>query len=170
MSIGFLVIWFLIVQAEPKVGTYGFVHEETTGITSSVIVNGIKRPIQFHPDSDPIAVKSLNALSGRIILPNSNGKKMFLVGQYYTAPKYTPKCDRCPTVEEYREFKLIDWYIVTPFKVVRDDCENCAYLLNENLRTRQSLKREDFDNFDGRESIDVSRFQREKAPAPRRRG
>ena len=169
MFIGFLMIWFLIVQAEPKVGTYGFVHHETTGITSSVIVNGVERRIQFHPDSDPIAVKSFNALSGKILLPNSNGKKLFLVGQYYTAPKHTAKCDRCPTVEEYREFKLMDWYIVTPFKVVRDDCENCAYLRKENLRNRRSLKREDFSDFDGRESINVGRFQREKAPSSRRR-
>ena len=75
MSIGFLVIWFLIVQAEPKVGTYGFVHQETTGITSSVIVNGVERRIQFHPDSDPIAVKSLNALTWRNISSKQQRKE-----------------------------------------------------------------------------------------------
>ena len=164
MIIGFLMIWSLMfgAQAEPKIGTYGFVHHETTGITSSVIVKGVERRIQFHRDSDPVAVKALNALSWKIVLPNSDGKKLFLVGQYYAAPKQTAKCDGCSTVEEYREFKLLSWYIVTPFKVVRDDCENCAYLREENLRTRRRLEREDFQDFDGKELLDVSRFQREK--------
>ncbi len=40
-------------QVKPKVKTYGFVHRETTGITSYVIVNGKENPILFRPDSDP---------------------------------------------------------------------------------------------------------------------
>lgn len=190
MSVGFLImLWCLMfcapdesactssamvihpeqVQAEPKIGTYGFVHHETTGITTSVIVNSIERRIKFHPDSDPIAIKSLMALTWKVLLPNCDGKKLFLVGQYFTASKRTSKCDRCPGVEEYREFKLLDWYIITPFKAVRDDCDDCAYLREENLRTRRHLKLEDFRDFEGRESINVSRFQRAKATLPRRR-
>ena len=96
MSIG-LMIWLLMfgaasgsehgssvmaihavqVQAEPKVGTYGFVHEETTGITSSVIVNGVERRIQFHPASDPIAVKSLNALSWKYFSQIATARSCF---------------------------------------------------------------------------------------------
>ena len=184
MSIGYLMlVSFLIVgatnassvmrpdraQREPKIETYGFVHHETTGITSFVIVNGVERPIRFHPDSDQIAVKALNALPWWILLPNCDGKRMFLVGQYFTTPKHTPKCDACPAVEEYREFKLINWYIITPFKIVRKDCENCAYLRKENLRTQRQLQRADFKDFDGIESVDVSRFQRKKPVLPRRR-
>jgi hypothetical protein len=62
-------------QVEPKVRTYGFLHMETTGITSYVIVNGKEKPILFRPDSDLLALKSFDALNSRIFLPNADGKK-----------------------------------------------------------------------------------------------
>jgi hypothetical protein len=96
------------VQVAPKVKTYGFVHLETTGITSYVIIDGKEMPIQFRADSDPLAVKSLNALNARILLPNSDGKKLFLIGQYFAEPRHTPGCPGCATIEEYREFRLVD--------------------------------------------------------------
>ena len=58
-------------QGEPQVKTYGFLHMETTGITSYVIINGKEKPIMFRSDSDPLAMKSFNALKPRISLPNS---------------------------------------------------------------------------------------------------
>jgi len=149
-------------QVEPQVKTYGFLHMETTGITSYLIVNGKKKPILFRPDSDPLAMKSFDALNARIILPNSDGKKLFLIGQYFSEPRRTRSCPECATAEEYREFKLVDWYIITPFKVVREDCGPCPYLREENLRRKSSLELKDFDAFDGRDNMDVRRFQRKK--------
>jgi len=149
-------------QVEPRIKTYGFLHSETTGITSYVIINGKKKPILFHADSDPLAVKSLYALNSRIILPNTDGRKLFLIGQYLAEPKRTRSCRQCAKSEEYREFKLVDWYIITPFKVVREDCGTCPYLREENLRTKNGLELKDFDAFDGRENMDVRRFQQKK--------
>lgn len=150
-------------RVEPRIKTYGFLHSETTGITSYVIIIGKAKPIQFHPDSDPLAMKSFNALKARISLPNTDGKKLFLIGQYFSAPKHTRSCPQCADSEEYREFKLVDWFIIAPFKVVREGCDGlCAYLRPENLRTKTGLELKDFDDFDGRDSMDVRRFQRKK--------
>jgi hypothetical protein len=157
------------VQVVPKLETYAFVHHETTGITSFIIVNRKEKPIQFHADSDPLAVKSLNALGWRIFLPNARGKKLFLTRQYFPSPKHTPSCPQCPKSEEYREFKLVDWYITTPFRVVRDDCDDCAYLLEKNLRTRRNLELKDFQHFEGRDTMDIRRFQRDERSLLRRR-
>jgi hypothetical protein len=150
------------IQVEPRIKTYGFLHSETTGITSYVIINGKKKPIQFRPDSDPLAMKSFHALDSRILLPNTDGKKLFLIGQYLSEPKHTRSCPQCADPEEYREFRLVAWYIIVPFKVVREDCGPCPYLREENLRTKGSLELTDFDDFDGRDNIDVRRFQRQK--------
>lgn len=151
------------IQVEPKVKTYGFVHEETTGITSFVIISGKKMPIEFHKDSDRLAVNSLYALNWKIFLPNTSGKKLFLIGQYFPEPRHTRVCRGCADSEEYREFKLLDWYIIAPFKVVREGCEAlCAYLSPKNLRTKSGLELKDFDDFDGRDNMDVRRFQRKK--------
>lgn len=156
-------------KVEPKIKTYGFVHHETTGISSYVIINGKEIPIRFRADSDSLAVKSLKALNWRIFLPNSDGTKLFLIGQYFAQPKRTSSCEQCPEAEEYREFKLLDWYITTPFKIVREDCNDCSYLLEENQQTRRKLELKDFLDFEGRDEIDVRRFQREKRIPTRRR-
>lgn len=144
----------------PEAATYGFVHHETTGITSYVMLNGKKSPIQFHSDSDTVALNAFRALKPNVLLPNANGEKLFLTGQYFPESKRTPDCKTCPKSEEYHEFKLVDWYLTTPFNATREDCENCPYLLEENLRKRTRLELTDFDDFGGREKLDVGRFQR----------
>jgi hypothetical protein len=143
-----------------QIRTYRFVHSETTGITSFVIVNGKERAIEFHRDSDPVAVKAFRALSGRVLLPNAHRKKIFLVGSYLPAVKVTRSCAGCAQPEEYREFRLVDWFITTPIKIVRADCDTCLYLREENLRTKSNLDLDDFGEFEGRANLDVRRFQR----------
>lgn len=147
-------------QVAPEAATYGFLHQETTGITSYVILNGKESPIQFRSDSDPVALNAFKALKWQVFLPNADGQKLFVVGQYFAETKRTPVCKSCPESEEYHEFKLVDWYLTTPFKATREDCENCPYLLEENLRERSRLELTDFDDFSGREKLDVGRFQR----------
>lgn len=140
--------------------TYGFVHRETTGITSYVVVQGGERAIRFSADSDGGAVRSFRALTGRVMLPNADGRSIFLTGELSAETMRTPSCEGCPTPEEYREFRLQDWYIVTPFRAVREDCGDCSYLMPENLRDRTGLERSDFEPFEGREALDLGRFQR----------
>lgn len=154
---------------EPKNKIYGFVHHETTGTSSYIVINGKQIPIRFRADSDLVAVRSLNALNWKIFLPNSDGTKLFLIGQFFARPKHTSSCEGCSTVEEYREFRLVDWFIITPFEVVRDDCNDCSYLLKTNLQTRHQLELKDFSDFEGRDTIDIRRFQREKKILTRQR-
>jgi hypothetical protein len=137
---------------------YGFVHWETTGITSGIVMNRKKVRIQFAADSDALAVRALLALKWEVLAPNATGKSIILIGQLDCKPKFTPKCDQCAASEEYREFRLIDWYITTPFKVARWP-EN-QLPLRVHINHRKELLRTDFTEFDGRETMDVKRFQR----------
>jgi len=147
-------------ENNPQIKTYRFVHNETSGITSFVIVNGKEQAIEFHRDSDPVALKAFRALSARVLLPNAHRRKVFLVGSYLPAVKVTRSCTGCAAPEEYREFKLVNWFITTPIKIVRADCDNCLYLREEHLRTKSNLDLNDFGEFEGRENLDVRRFQR----------
>ena len=83
---------------------------------------------------------------------------IIVTGQLDREPKFTPKCDQCAMSEEYREFRLIDWYITTPFKVARWP-EN-QLPLTVHISQRRDLLRTDFDEFDGKDAMDVKRFQR----------
>src|SRR6185369_7952929 len=58
----------------------------------------------------------------------------------------TRSCTGCAAPEEYREFKLVNWFITTPIKIVRADCDNCLYLREEHLRTKSNLDLNDFGN------------------------
>jgi len=134
---------------------YGFVHWETTGITSGIVMNRKKISIQFGADSDALALRALRALKWEVLAPNASGRSIFLIGHLDCKAKFTPTCDQCATSEEYREFRLIDWYITTPFKVARRP-ENP---LTVHINHRRELLRTDFAEFDGRETMDVKRFQ-----------
>jgi hypothetical protein len=137
---------------------YGFVHWETTGITSGIVMNRKKISIQFGADSDALALRALRALKWEVLAPNANGRSIILIGHLDCKPKFTPKCDQCATSEEYREFRLIDWYITTPFKVARSPGNQLPVTLHINRRSE--LLRTDFAEFDGRDTMDVKRFQR----------
>jgi hypothetical protein len=158
------VVLPVALKGSLAVKSYGFVHWETTGITSGIVVNRKQIPIQFAADSDALALRAFLALKWEVLAPNATGRSIIVVGQLGLEPKFTPKCDQCATSEEYREFKLADWYIVTPFKVVREDCGPRPYLRKENLQTKSGLELTDFHAFDGRNNMDVRRFQRRKKP------
>jgi hypothetical protein len=140
------------------VRVYGFVHWETTGITDGIVVHRKKVPIQFRTDSDVLALRAFRALKWEVLAPNALGRSIFLIGQLYSERKFMPSCKGCATSEEYREFRLIDWYITTPFKVARWP-EN-QLPLTVKISQRKELQRSDFDAFDGKDTIDVRRFQR----------
>ena len=140
------------------VRTYGFVHWETTGITSGLVVNRKRIPIQFRADSDALTLRAFLALKWEVLAPNANGRSIILTGQLDREPKFTPKCDQCATSEEYREFRLISWYITTPFKVARRPENQLPFTYQ--ISQRRELLRSDFNEFDGKDTIDVRRFQR----------
>src|SRR5258705_13865211 len=60
------------------VKTYGFVHWETTGITSRIVVNRKKIPIQFGANSDALALRALLALKWEVLAPNASGRSIIV--------------------------------------------------------------------------------------------
>jgi hypothetical protein len=148
---------FPLAQDFFPVKTYGFVHWETTGVTSGIVINGKKIPIQFGADSDALALRAFLALKWQVLAPNANGRGIIVIGQLSRAPRFTPKCDQCATSEEFREFRLIDWYIRTPFKVAHWDENRLPFTVH--ISRQRELRRTDFKEFDGKDTIDLKRFQ-----------
>ena len=145
-------------ESGTAVHTYGFVFHETTGITTNVLLDGEEVAIQFHPDSNPIALASLRALKWNVLYPNSKGERIFVTGRYSTETYRTPSCDGCPTSEEYHFFTLNDWYILVPFEEWQDkDGDPLGEIVTNQ---RQSLENGDFESFDGSDTVDIHRFQR----------
>jgi hypothetical protein len=150
---------FPVAQDYLPVKTYGFVHWETTGITSGIVVNRKQIPIQFGVDSDALALRAFFALKWEVLAPNAAGRSIMVIGQLGTAPKFTPKCDHCAQSEQYREFRLIDWYITTPFKVAHWPENQLPFTVHINQQ--RELRRTDFHEFDGKDTMDLKRFQRQ---------
>lgn len=98
--------------------TYGFLHRETTGITSFVIVGDKDIPIQFRSDSNPAALDSLYDLRPEVFLPNANGIQLEVTGILHSTKLYTPRGENLPQSEVYQEFTLQNWYILTPFQEI----------------------------------------------------
>ena len=148
-----------ITARDPSpVRSYGYVHWETTGVTDGIVVHRKKIPIQFRADCDALALRAFRALKWEVLATNSRGRNIFLVGQLYPERKFTPRCEACASSEEYQEFRLIDWYITTPFKVARWPENQLPIAAQMNIR--KELQPSDFDEFDGKDTMDVRRFQR----------
>lgn len=148
---------------QPAVHTYGYVFWEATIVkTSHIVLNGQEMAIEFREDSDPLALKSLRSLKWNVLYENCKGKDIFVVGQYFEEPKHTPDRPDMPPRQEYHDFRLLDWYILTPFTEVRWKDEQP---LNDFVhRQRDALSYDDFYDdfrkFEGKQSLDLSRFQR----------
>ena len=123
------------------VQAFGFVHQETTGVNSFVRLHGKDVPIQFRSDSNVAAVTSLKSLQPEVFLPNANGTTIRLVGQFYEGICRTPDAPDRAESEEYHEFRLDRWYILTPFT---EDDYDCPDGRDYCPKTRHSLTKNDF--------------------------
>lgn len=99
--------------------TYGFIHKETTGLTAFVRENGKEVPVQFDSTSNKLAIDSLQALKYSILLNNSDGDKIFVVGKLLPQVLATPPASNSAQSEKYQMFVLEHWYIKTPFTEIR---------------------------------------------------
>jgi hypothetical protein len=143
---------------------YGFVHLETTGLTSGLIVPGASRPanafagypdvmIVFSPDSDREAVDALEQLAAEVLIPNARGAGLVVVGTLNPTPCQTQTGPGRPEAETYREFRLSRWFLRAPFLRQRRQGlgEPPAVELIDRLRP---------EDFGGRVGGDLSRFVR----------
>ncbi len=94
---------------------YGYIFHETTGITTYILNNGKEIAIKFSSDSDQDVLKMLYFLKWNVLYPNSKGDKIFLRGILNNKINKTPSGPHRAESEDFRYFKLISWYIKTPF-------------------------------------------------------
>jgi hypothetical protein len=146
---------------EPPIQTYGYFFIDTTiDITTHILLNGKEVAVVFRPDSDSLALNSLRALTWNVLYKNANGKDMFVTGQYYPESKFTASAPNKAPSQEYHDFKLLDWYIITPFIETREKNEKPLNGYVERKRT--NLNKGDFEGFEGKQAIDLNRFQRRR--------
>jgi hypothetical protein len=108
---------------------YGYVFYESTGQNQYLLEDSKKLPFSFDEErSDKMALRSLHALSARILYPNSKGGRIILVGDYDV---------------QTRLFRIQHWYLLTPFTEL--SLEN-RLQMPEEIREfkRVSLERTDF--------------------------
>jgi hypothetical protein len=108
---------------------YGYVFYESTGQNQYILVDSRELPFSFDKGrSDKMALKSLRALSARVLYPNSQGGKITLVGDYDAQTQL---------------FRLEHWYLRVPF--IEITLENTVQMPEEIKEIRRiSLERTDF--------------------------
>lgn len=169
LTIGLLLI-FLVqvssVHAETK--TFSYIFHETTGIAHHVIKDGKEVPIQFSDDSSQTALAALKSLDWRVLYSCGNGKYIFLEGELSNELKRTQSGPLNATSQEYREFKLLDWHILTPFPTIElVDSKNP--MGKTKVVQRASLKKAGFDAFEMEgKKISHALFERHKISMPKK--
>lgn len=157
-SIFLILITFTITSysnAQPL--EYGYIFHETTGITYHILKDGKEIKIQFSSDSNQRALKLLTSLKWNVLYPNSKGDKIFLKGVLRKEINKTPHGPDRAQSEDFQYFKLISWYIKTPFMETKVKDE--GMLPQEFIFIkRANLKKTDFENM-GNMVLDLSELQ-----------
>ena len=151
MKLLLFFISFLIVTSLANAQTleYGYVFHENTEITHHILKDGKEIPIQFSTDSNQEYLKMLSSLKWNILYPNSRGEQITLKGVLSYVIKRTPEQPNIAMSQNFQDFKLISWYIKTPFKELKAKDINSVpheYVLNK----RNNLKKTDFKNYDNK--------------------
>jgi hypothetical protein len=112
-----VVLIFAACSAAPQSQHYPFVHMETTGLTTAVLVNGERVTIAWDPASNSEALASLDALRPETFLAVATyGSALQVVGTLAPELRRTVAEPRGAASEAYRSFVLQDWYVVAPFQ------------------------------------------------------
>ena len=108
---------------------YAYVFYESTGQNQFLLVDSKEMPFRFDEgSSDQMAVGSFNALSPRVLYPNSKAGRIILVGDYDAQTQL---------------FRIEHWYLRVPFvEVTLQDRVQLSEEVEEIKR--HSLERTDF--------------------------
>jgi len=142
-----------------RLQTYRYVFHETTGIINHIVQNGKEIPVKFSSNSNLQNLAALKSLKWNILYPNSGANKIYVVGVLGHREKETPFGPNLSIPEKYRDFTLADWYITVPFIEIRVQDELILPHKFENV-TRFKLNYNDFIDFEGKEKIDFTKFQK----------
>src|SRR5205807_1172415 len=77
--------------------------------------------ILFDSKSDSKALNALKALKPSILLPNSGGENIFLIGHLSERTFHTSSSPNAAESEPYRSFRLDGWFIKIPFIEIRTE-------------------------------------------------
>jgi hypothetical protein len=133
--------------------TYQYKYMATTGICNYIHLGDKIVPIEFHKKSNKLELDLLNSLPASILYPSN--ERIYVIGKLHDEIKKTPDRPDMAVSEEYREFELIHWYIVCPFKEYAFE--------DSNTIIRKSLQPDDIGlGIIGRMFIDVNDFQKEE--------
>ena len=102
--------------ASARAGEFGFVHRETTGITSAIWVDGRHVAIQFDVSSNAVAMGALDTLDGRLLIANGDGTTIIVNGYLDATTKWTPYGAAFPSPEAFQWFQLQGWHLLSPFR------------------------------------------------------
>lgn len=161
-----LVSCFLIcsctLQDGSRIETFGYVFHETTGITRGIIKNGQEIKIKFSNDSDSVALRTLTSLKWFVLYPSGDGNHIFVEGHLDNKIQWTQNHPNMAKSKPFQEFKLNNWYIVTPFKrinFVEEWSPETFVKVSSN-----SLEPSDFETEDAIDGIDLAQFRRNQRP------
>jgi hypothetical protein len=134
--------------ASARDGEFGFVHRETTGITSAIWVDGKEIAIQFDVSSNAVAKGALDTLDGRLLIANGDGTSIIVEGYLDPTTSRTPHGADLPSSEEYHWFQLRGWHMRTPFQdpVWSDELPEADHEIPHIVRVREraDLRTTDF--------------------------
>ena len=139
------------IQAYPLVNFKG-----TTAFTDlALIVDGKTVDIDISTDSNAMARKLLASLRWQVFEPNTNEDdvRLFVVGQLFDGVSQSVGNPHGASSQEYQEFRMDRWYLVSPFKAVIDT-ESPDLLEKFKIVTRTRLEKSDFrEEIDGLDSV-----------------
>ncbi len=143
-----------IIELSAK--TYEYKYWATTGLSHSILLNGKNAFLEFRPDSDSVALKTLTNLVPCIGYLKEN--HIFVVGQYDGKIRWSDESG-----VDYINFKLLNWYISTPFlEIPSSTCHDESWV-NVPKLSRSQLRKEDFIlNSNELQGVDLSKFQKEE--------
>jgi hypothetical protein len=158
LSISLIVSCAMARASESK--AYGFVHLETTGITSYVIAEGKRVAIRFSDSSDAPALAALEALRWQVLLPNADGRTIVVIGELDNEKKMTPSTPNMAQSQVYYDFRLTGWTIKIPF--IYRDWKSGVPVPGERMvdTERDRLVASDFKDFKGKAEIDLRALER----------
>jgi hypothetical protein len=135
--------------ASARAGEFGFVHHETTGVTSAIWVDGREVAIQFDVSSNAVAKGALDTLDGRLLIANGDGTSIIVEGYLDSTTSWSPHDPDLPRAEAFHWFQLRGWHLRTPFRdpVWSDEIPETDHETPHLVRVREraDLRTTDFD-------------------------
>ena len=168
-KIHFLKIFLLLISIsysdQLKSKEYKFIHYDgCTGICEFIVQDKKIIPILFSSNSDSNAIKTLRSLKPQVFLYNTSKRNsnLYIIGELDVNKKRAGGGNDLAELEEYYEFKILSWYLITPFLFANYN-EIKDITAEIEIIKREHLKPSDFNTNDLKlENADLLKFTRQR--------